>query len=210
MFTGIVEEIGSVKNVIKSAKTCVLTINASKILEDVSLGDSIAVNGVCLTVTKFDKGEFSVDVMNETLKKSSLNSIKSGTRVNLERAMSANGRFGGHIVSGHIDGLGKIISIREDGNAIWFEIEAEKEILKYIIKKGSVALDGVSLTVAELGKRSFKISMIPHTLAETIFSDKVVGDVINIENDCIGKYVERLLEKDSKGIDINFLREHGF
>ena len=148
MFTGIIEELGTISNISKTAASAVLTISASLVLEDVQLGDSIAVNGVCLTVTSFTATSFTADVMHETLNRSSLGALRSGSKVNLERAMSAGGRFGGHIVSGHIDGIGKITDIKKDDNAVWYTIAASPEILHYIVEKGSIAIDGISLTVA--------------------------------------------------------------
>ena len=188
LFTGIVEEIGKIAGIQKGAKSAVLTIQADKVLEDVHIGDSIAVNGVCLTVTSFEKNTYTADVMNETLQRS----------VNLERAMAANGRFGGHIVSGHIDGTGTITQVKRDDNAIWYTIMAEASLMKYIVEKGSIAIDGISLTVAKRSDKDFSISMIPHTAKETILSQKKAGDVVNLENDIIGKYVEQLLQYDKK------------
>ena len=221
MFTGIVEEIGTVKKVNKGQKSSVLTISADKILSDVGLGDSIAVNGVCLTVTQYNSKEFSVDVMHETLDRSSLASISPGTRVNLERAMSIDGRFGGHIVSGHIDGTGRIISIKRDDNAVWYKISADSNILRYIIEKGSITIDGISLTVARITETDFSVSIIPHTLSNTILAYKSQGDIVNLENDCIGKYVEKLLglkkfedgiskKSNNSVITEDFLIKHGF
>lgn len=212
MFTGIVEEIGTIRGVKKSAASAVLTIEAEKILEDVSLGDSIAVNGVCLTVTSFTKNIFTADVMHETLDRSSLGALRTGSKVNLERAMKADGRFGGHIVSGHIDGTGTISDIKRDDNATWYTIRTPAPLLRYIIEKGSVAIDGISLTVADVGKDYFKVSIIPHTAGNTILSMKKTGDVVNLENDCIGKYVEKLLQpyKPDSNITKEFLLQHGF
>ncbi len=219
MFTGIIEECGTVTAVQKNAASAVLHIGCSKILSDIHLGDSIAVNGVCLTVTAFDKKGFSADVMHETLNRSSLGKLSAGSRVNLERAMAAGGRFGGHIVSGHIDGTGTITQIQKDDNAVWYTINCGNQLLKYIIEKGSIAIDGISLTVARLEHRSFSVSIIPHTLSETILADKKSGDIVNLENDCIGKYVERLLSfedpnaapaKKESNITAAFLAEHGF
>ncbi|MDE5854859.1 MAG: riboflavin synthase [Ruminococcus sp.] len=212
MFTGIIEEVGTVKAVQRSGNNSFIRIQADKILSDVHLGDSIAVNGVCLTVTKFDGSIFQADVMNETLSRSSLGSLKTGSIVNLERAMSANGRFGGHIVSGHIDGTGNIINIKNDGIAIWYTIKANNNIMRYIVEKGSVAIDGISLTVAEVGKNNFSVSIIPHTSGQTILSSKKVGDIVNLENDIIGKYIEKLMNtaKSESVIDMNFLAERGF
>lgn len=215
MFTGIVEEVGKIKAIKKGKNSARLVINAKKVLEDVKLGDSIAVNGVCLTVTEFSNSEFGVDVMHESLRKSSLSTLKNDSSVNLERAMLLNGRFGGHIVSGHIDGTGKIINIKNDDNAIWYTISAKDKIMKYIIEKGSITIDGISLTVANLSESDFSVSIIPHTQEETILKMKKIGDIVNLENDCIAKYVEKLLnfkEKSEvkKDITMDFLLENGF
>lgn len=212
MFTGIIEEIGELKSINRSSNSAVLTIGAKTVLEDIHLGDSIAVNGLCLTVVRFDKNSFSADVMPESLKRSSLSSLKTGSKVNLERAMAANGRFGGHIVAGHIDGTGIISSIRKDSNAVWYTIKTEQSILKYIVEKGSVAIDGISLTVAEVGGDSFSVSVIPHTAENTILPTKRTGDMVNLENDCIGKYVEKLMSADNAngGITREYLAKFGF
>lgn len=221
MFTGIIEEVGSVASIRKGAHSCVLTVNASRVLEDVHLGDSIATNGVCLTVTSFTSHSFSADVMHETLNRSSLGSLHIGSPVNLERAMLAGGRFGGHIVSGHIDGVGTISSIKEDDNAVWYTVEAPSNILRYIIEKGSITLDGISLTVAKVTNSNFSVSIIPHTRAQTNLASKKVGDVLNLENDLVGKYVERLMlqpiaasqeqpEQKLSGITKEFLSHYGF
>lgn len=221
MFTGIIEEVGSVASIRKGAHSCVLTVNASRVLEDVHLGDSIATNGVCLTVTSFTSHSFSADVMHETLNRSSLGSLHIGSPVNLERAMLAGGRFGGHIVSGHIDGVGTISSIKEDDNAVWYTVEAPSNILRYIIEKGSITLDGISLTVAKVTNSNFSVSIIPHTRAQTNLASKKVGDVLNLENDLVGKYVERLMlqpiaasqeqpEQKSSGITKEFLSHYDF
>lgn len=212
MFTGIVEEIGEIAAVSVGADSCVYTVRASKILEDIHIGDSIAVNGVCLTVTSFGGGCFTADVMNESLRRSNLGDLKRGSKVNLERAMAANGRFGGHIVSGHIDGTGILRSYEREANAVWVTITAGEELMRYIIMKGSVALDGVSLTVARVYKDAFAVSLIPHTGEETTLLNKRVGDRINIENDVVGKYVEKLCgaSRGSGGIDEDFLRKYGF
>lgn len=212
MFTGIIEEIGELKSINRSSNSAVLTIGAKTVLEDIHLGDSIAVNGLCLTVVRFDKNSFSADVMPESLKRSSLGSLKTGNLVNLERAMPANGRFGGHIVAGHIDGTGIISSIRKDSNAVWYTIKTEQSILKYIVEKGSVAIDGISLTVAEVGSDSFSVSVIPHTAENTILPTKRTGDMVNLENDCIGKYVEKLMGADNAngGITREYLAKFGF
>ena len=215
MFTGIVEEIGKVQNIRKNIKSSVIVIEGNKIFEDIHVGDSIAVNGVCLTVTTFNNNIFEADIMNETLNRSSLGRLKNGSYVNLERAMSANGRFGGHIVSGHIDGTGKIVKIEKDDNAIWYTISVEEKLMKYIVEKGSVAIDGISLTVAKVCTKDFSVSIIPHTVKETILSHKSVGDIVNIENDVIGKYVEKFMNfpqksEDKKNITMDFLINNGF
>ncbi|MDE6785335.1 MAG: riboflavin synthase [Ruminococcus sp.] len=212
MFTGIIEEVGTVKEVRRNGNNSFIRIHADKILSDVHLGDSIAVNGVCLTVTAFDGKIFQADVMNETLNRSSLGTLRTGSPVNLERAMSAGGRFGGHIVSGHIDGTGNIINIKNDGIAVWYTIKADAGIMRYIVEKGSVAIDGISLTVAKMSRESFSVSVIPHTSGKTILSSKKSGDIVNLENDIIGKYVEKLMNpvKSDSVIDMAFLAERGF
>lgn len=207
MFTGIIEEVGSVKN-IGGGK---IEILADKVLEDVNLGDSIAVNGVCLTVVSFDEKAFKADVMPETLSRTSLNNARKDTKVNLERALTLSKRLGGHIVSGHIDGVGEIIFLKEDKNAVLMKIKTDKNILKYIAEKGSVALDGISLTVAEVASNDFTVSLIPHTREITNLKYKKIGDLINIENDVIAKYVEKLFKNNDKGsISREFLIENGF
>ena len=189
MFTGLIEEVGTASE-ISSGK---LKINAKTVLEGTKIGDSIAVNGVCLTVTSLFTGGFTADVMQETLRRSNLGKLKNGDKVNLERAMAAEGRFGGHIVSGHIDGTGKISRIQKEGIATWFHIECADEILNLIVEKGSIAIDGISLTVAKLDENEFAVSIIPHTASETTLLSKKIGDIVNLENDIVGKYVKRLL-----------------
>ncbi len=212
MFTGIIEEIGTVKEIRRNGDKSYIRIQADKILSDVNIGDSIAVNGVCLTVTRLDGNIFQADVMNETLSRSSLGNLHTGSSVNLERAMQANGRFGGHIVSGHIDGTGTITNIRNDGIAVWYTVKANANIMRYIVEKGSIAIDGISLTVAKTSENDFSVSVIPHTSMQTILSLKKVGDVVNLENDIIGKYVEKLISpaKSGSNIDKAFLMERGF
>lgn len=210
MFTGIVEEVGRVQSIRREPVNAVLTIAASKVLEDVHLGDSIAVCGVCLTVTSFTSSAFTADVMHETLNRSSLGALKPGSPVNLERAMPANGRFGGHIVSGHIDGTGRITRIRPDGNAVWYTVSATPSLLRYIVEKGSIAIDGISLTVAQVTGRDFSVSIIPHTQGQTTLSARRVGDTVNLEADCIGKYVEKLLGSPDTGITQAFLARCGY
>ena len=192
MFTGIVEECGTVLGVLKNGVSGSLQIQASTVLEGTKTGDSIAVNGVCLTVTKLTKSSFTADVMAETFRRTNLGSLGKNSRVNLERAMAANGRFGGHIVSGHIDGTGVISRIKEEGNAVWIYISAPQSILNLIVEKGSVAVDGISLTVAAVSDKEFAVSVIPHTRENTALSGKKTGAVVNLENDIIGKYVQKL------------------
>ena len=194
MFTGIVEEVGKVASIRKGAHSCVLTVAASKVLEDVHLGDSIATNGVCLTVTDFTCSGFSADVMHETLNRSSLAGLMVGSRVNLERAMAADGRFGGHIVAGHVDGTGCILRIEKDDNAVWFTIHAEPNLLRYVVEKGSITVDGISLTVAEVSSDAFSVSTIPHTVSCTNLCQRHKNDVVNLETDILGKYVEKLFQ----------------
>lgn len=193
MFTGIIEEVGQIVSVQRGQVSSRLKVRGKKIFEDIHLGDSIAVNGVCLTATTLDGDTFEADVMAETLRRTNLGTFRPGSRVNLERAMSPQGRFGGHIVSGHIDGTGTISSMVREENAVWVKILTPAPLMKYIIEKGSITIDGISLTVAELGEDYFKVSVIPHTGAETTLLTKKPGDVVNLENDVIGKYVERLL-----------------
>ena len=195
MFTGIIEEVGKIKN-IQDGTNYKLTIAASKILEDIHLGDSIAVNGICLTAIKWDNDSFTVDVM---------------SFVNLERALAANGRFGGHIVSGHIDGTGEIINIRRDANAVWYKIKTSEKIMEFIIEKGSIAIDGISLTVAKVDRSAFYVSVIPHTLENTILLSKKPGDIVNLENDIVGKYIKSFTDKNSNSpLCESFLKSNGF
>lgn len=214
MFTGIIEETGVVTNIQKCEKSFKLTIAGKKIFDDIKLGDSIAVNGVCLTVSALNENSFTADVMTETIIRSSLGILKKGQRVNLERAMPAQGRFGGHIVSGHIDAIGEIESLVPEGNAVWVTILTNSKVLRYVVEKGSIAIDGISLTVAWVGETYFKVSIIPHTGAETILLMKKKGDLVNLECDIIGKYVEKLMnptkEKEKSIIDMDFLQKHGF
>lgn len=215
MFTGLIEEIGRVKAISKGARASVLTISASKVLSDVKLGDSISTNGVCLTVVSFTKDTFTADVMPETMKRSNLDRLKSGDAVNLERALRLGDRLGGHLVSGHIDGMGQVKNIDEDENAIWLTVEAAPMMMQYIIEKGSVALDGISLTVATASLSDFKVSIIPHTKDVTTLHAKNVGDWINIECDMLGKYIARAeqfkgMAEDHKKLNLAFLRENGF
>ena len=223
MFTGIVEEVGTIVSISKGAKSSKLTLQGKVIFEDMHIGDSIAVNGVCLTVTEKTANTFTVDVMAETLRRSSLGTLSKGSKVNMERAMAANGRFGGHIVSGHIDGTGTIESFVREDNAVWVTIAAPSKLLKYIIEKGSITIDGISLTVAYVDSQCFKVSLIPHTAANTTLLSKKAGDTVNLENDIVGKYIDKLLHFDvedeavtdynteaSGGVSMEFLSENGF
>lgn len=212
IFTGLVEEKGVIEKISKGTASYKLYIKADKIFSDLKIGDSVAVNGICLTATSVNYPVFSVDVMHETIRRSSLSDLTSGSYVNLERAMLANGRFGGHIVSGHVDGVGVISSFKKDDIAVWITIDAKPEIMKYIVEKGSITLDGVSLTIADVSQKNFSVSIIPHTAEETILLSKKKGDKINIECDIIGKYVEKLLglKKSESKITKEFLFENGF
>ncbi|MCR4806241.1 MAG: riboflavin synthase [Lachnospiraceae bacterium] len=193
MFTGIIEEVGTINDIGLTGKSGVISIKASRVLEGTRIGDSIAVNGVCLTVTNLTSYGFSADVMPETIKRTSFDKASRGDRVNLERAMAADGRFGGHIVSGHIDGVGTIREYRNEGNAVWVTVTAAPSILRYIVEKGSIAIDGISLTVAYVDDTCFKVSIIPHTGEETTLLKKRAGDPVNLETDIIGKYVGKLI-----------------
>jgi riboflavin synthase len=217
VFTGIVEEMGRIRGIRKGPHSAVLHIQAQTILDDLHIGDSVAVNGICLTVTTLPGDGFTADVMHETLNRTSLASLGIGSYVNLERAMQAGGRFGGHIVSGHIDGTGRIQSIQRDDNALWYTIAAGTEILKYVVEKGSITIDGISLTVARVSRDSFAVSLIPHTAAVTVLGQKKVGELVNLEADILGKYVEKLLRpepeptgKQTSSITMDFLAQHGY
>lgn len=222
MFTGIIEEVGTMKRIDRSGQAMVLTIEAKHILDDVKLGDSIAVNGVCLTVISFSTSSFTVDVMPETFRRTGLRKLSSGSPVNLERAMAAGGRFGGHIVQGHVDSIGVITNRRTEENAVVFQLEPlDDSLLKYVIPHGSITIDGISLTVVDAGEKAFTVSIIPHTLAQTVLQHKGKGDEVNLEADILGKYVERLLlsggrgnsegsAKKSHGMTQAWLAEQGF
>ena len=216
MFTGIIEEVGTLKGIRHGQKSSVVTVGGKKVLIGTKIGDSISTNGVCLTVTKLHKDAFDADVMPETLQRSNLGALQMGGRVNLERALQLDTRLGGHIVSGHIDGTGSIKEYRKDDNAVWITISAGPELLRYIIEKGSIAIDGVSLTVATVDSQSFQVSIIPHTGAETILLEKKLGDTVNLECDIIGKYVEKLLglspqiQSKQSNLSEAFLQENGF
>lgn len=216
MFTGIIEEVGTVQSLSKkSADAMEIVITCSRVLEDVHLGDSIAINGVCLTVTSFTKGQFAADVMPETVKSTSLDQLTKGSSVNLERAMSSNGRFGGHFVSGHVDGTAVITRIEKKSNAIYYDLKMDKTLTDMLTQKGSIAIDGVSLTIFDLRDSYVTVSIIPHTLEGTIFPTKSMGDIVNIECDMIGKYIYRFLTKEQgdkqpSRLTPSFLKEHGF
>ena len=216
MFTGIIEETGAVRHVSLHGNSGSIQIGAELVLKGTKPGDSIAVNGVCLTVTTMDSKSFTADVMAETLRRSNLGNLKGGDWVNLERAMPAEGRFGGHIVSGHIDGIGTIAAMENEGNATWVYIRTSSDILALIVEKGSIAIDGISLTVAKVGMEDFAVSIIPHTSSHTALLKKRTGDVVNLENDIVGKYVEKLMQPapsesgPASGITMEFLAQHGY
>lgn len=215
MFTGIIEEIGTIKSVQNTSTAYEVMIQAKKVLEDVKLGDSISVNGICLTVTSFTSTSFIVDVMPETLSSTNLETLKTGDPVNLERAMAANGRFGGHFVSGHIDGVGEIIKRTPKHNAIYYKIRTASALQRYFLQKGSVAVDGTSLTIFEVDEEGFTISLIPHTVQESVVGGKREGDQVNIECDMLVKNIEQLLtkreeQKQPSGISKAFLEDNGF
>lgn len=224
MFTGIIEEIGTVASIQPGSRSFRITLNCRKVLADAKMGDSIAVNGVCLTVSGLTAGTFTADVMAETLRRSSLDDLKTGSQVNLERAMLAGGRFGGHIVSGHIDGTGVIRAFKKEDNAVWVTVNTDPKLLRYIVEKGSIAIDGISLTVAAVSETGFQVSVIPHTKEETTLLSKTAGSRVNLENDIIGKYVERLMQtgeretsaaerpsaNDDSGVTMELLSRSGF
>ena len=221
MFTGIVEELGQVKALSLRGNSGTLTVKAKKVLEGTKIGDSIAVNGVCLTVTNMKNNEFSADVMAETVRRSSLGALRDGSYVNLERAMAADGRFGGHIVSGHIDGTGQIESMRREENAVWVTITCADKILDLIVEKGSICIDGISLTVAAVTKRNFSVSVIPHTGEETTLLKKKAGDAVNLENDieeipvrtgekCLTMKMPRETQRETRGSAWSFFRNMDF
>jgi riboflavin synthase len=211
MFTGIIEDVGKIQSIAQGQNTMELTISSKKILEDVQLGDSIAVNGVCLTVTCFTSKQFTVDVMPETVKATNLQSLQTGAHVNLERAMPANGRFGGHFVSGHVDGTGIILKKRPAANAVYIDIAISEVLSKYCLLKGSIAIDGISLTIFDLQPRLVTVSLIPHTYRETALGMKKERDLVNIETDLLGKYVaNQIKERQETPLTMDFLHQHGF
>jgi len=196
MFTGIVEDSGIVKRIIKKSDSVEIVIESKIISEDLKIGDSVAVNGVCLTATKIIGNEFSADIMAESIKRSNLFKLIRGERVNLERAMKLNDRFGGHILTGHIDGTGEIKSIKKEGIAIWYGIRLEEKLMRYMVEKGSVSIDGISLTIAKVSKDKINVSVIPHTQKNTTLYNKKLLDKVNIEIDIIAKYAEKFLGKE--------------
>lgn len=215
MFTGIIEEKGVIKQIQQVSKQAIqLTIGSTKVIEDVHIGDSIAVNGICLTVTNFSSGAFQLDVMPETIKATSLDTLKVGASVNLERAMAGNGRFGGHFVSGHVDGVGRVVKKRRQENAIYYDIEIPEALSSLLLLKGSIAVDGISLTVFGVSENTFTISLIPHTVSETILGGKSQGDIVNIECDMLAKYVQNMLNQqfqfNKDELTLGFLKNNGF
>lgn len=212
MFTGIIEDVGKVQSIAQGQDSMELTISSGKILEDVHLGDSIAVNGVCLTVTRFANKHFTVDVMPETVKSTSLQSLQPGNHVNLERAMPANGRFGGHFVSGHVDGTGIILRKRPAANAVYIDIAISETLSQYCLLKGSIAIDGTSLTIFDLQPRQLTVSLIPHTYRETVLGMKKERDLVNIETDLLGKYIINQFKgrQETSSLTMDFLHQHGF
>ena len=214
MFTGIVEEIGTVESVQKGPKSSTLRIKAKTVLKETKTGDSICTNGVCLTVTQMDERSFMADVMAETMRKSNLGGLSPGSRVNLERAVALGGRLGGHLVSGHIDGTGTIRSLTREDNAIWISISASEPLLRYLAEKGSITVDGVSLTVARTESWGFRVSVIPHTQKETLLITRKPGDQVNLECDLLAKYVEKLLHygrgQEGGNLSQEYLKSMGF
>ncbi|MBT2581335.1 riboflavin synthase [Planococcus sp. ISL-109] len=211
MFTGIIEETGQLAGTKRSTSSMEMIIRAKLVLEDTKIGDSISVEGVCLTVTSLSSDRFTVDVMPETYHGTTLSSLSTSSAVNLERAMAANGRFGGHLVAGHVDGVGKILRKRPQENALYIDITAPAELIAQSIVKGSVAVDGISLTIFELGESHLTVSLIPHTAGETTLGGKKIGDSVNLETDMFGKYVQRFMEHAPKQpMNADYLRRHGF
>jgi riboflavin synthase len=215
MFTGIIEETGTVRGIRLAGESGQIEIYARKVLEGTRIGDSISVNGVCLTVTSLSADSFTADIMSETVRRTAFRRCSSGEKVNLERAMPADGRFGGHIVAGHIDGTGEIASIHPEGNATYLTIRTSPDILRLVVEKGSIAIDGISLTVTTVENDRFSVGVIPHTGDETTLLSKRQGDTVNLETDIVGKYVERLLQPHTEqtnagGLTIEYLQEIGF
>ena len=216
MFTGIIEEVGEITGLRQTGTSTVLGVRAKTVLGGTKIGDSIAVNGVCLTVVRLTGDGFDGDVMPETLRRTNLGKLKPKSRVNLERAMAADGRFGGHIVAGHVDGTGTITELKPEGNAVWVTVSAAPDLLRYIVEKGSITIDGISLTVAYVDDSCFKVSIIPHTGEETTLLTRTAGYEVNLETDIVGKYVEKLMQpakdaaKPKSGLSAEFLALNGF
>ena len=210
MFTGIIEEIGTVVAMTRGARSFSLEVRAQKVLEDTKIGDSISTNGVCLTVTELSENSFKADVMPETVSRTALQELTTGSLVNLERALSLQTRLGGHIVTGHIDGTGRISQRRNDDNALWISIECAPSLLRHIVEKGSITIQGVSLTVARVDESSFAVSLIPHTQSVTTLHNLRIGSLVNLETDIIAKYVEKMLGKNSSESIMNTLEKAGF
>ena len=216
MFTGLIEEVGTINHIKRGADSSQITINSLIVIKDINIGDSISTNGICLTVIDFNTKSFTVDVMSETLKVTNLGTLLKGDKVNLERALRLQDRLGGHLVSGHVDGIGEIVDLKSEDNAKIITVSTQSKLLRYIIYKGSIAIDGISLTVFYVDDSIFKVSVIPHTNSITTLLDKNVGDTVNLECDIIGKYIEQLIkptdakDKSKADISINFLRENGF
>ena len=212
MFTGIIEEVGEVISLKRGARSFTLAVKADRVLEGTRVGDSIATNGVCLTVTRMTESRFEADVMPETVSRTALGELKPGDGVNLERALTLETRLGGHLVAGHVDATGRIVGRREDDTALWLEVEAPASVLRYVVEKGSIAIQGVSLTVARVDERTFNVSLIPHTQGATTLHGCRIGDRVNLESDMIVKYVEKLMGKSpsSSSLTLDFLQQHGF
>lgn len=217
MFTGLVAELGTVEKLARQGESYHLTVAAKKVMNNLKIGDSVAVNGACLTVVHMDDNAFTADVMPETVRLTNIGSLHAGDRVNLERTLRLCDGLDGHIVSGHVEGLGTIVSQRQEGIAVVVSFTAESRLLKYILPKGSIAIDGISLTVTEVTETGFSVSLIPHTAKETTLGFKTVGDKVNLETDIIGKYVERMLgfnapkeQKHGETLDMNMLMKNGF
>lgn len=217
MFTGIIEEVGSIRELETGNEFGIIKVECTKVLQETNIGDSISTNGVCLTVTEKGENYFKADIMGETLQRSSLGECEYKSKVNLERALCFNGRLGGHIVSGHIDGTGEIIDIEEKSDGTWFSIKADKNILKYIVEKGSICIDGISLTTAYVDNNLFKVSVIPHTLKNTNLIYKNINSKVNLECDLVGKYIEKFAyfnkkedAEEKSNITMDFLIKNGF
>lgn len=217
MFTGLVAELGTVEKLARQGESYHLTVAAKKVMNNLKIGDSVAVNGACLTVVHMDDNAFTADVMPETVRLTNIGSLHAGDRVNLERTLRLCDGLDGHIVSGHVEGLGTIVSQRSEGIAVVVSFTAESRLLKYILPKGSIAIDGISLTVTEVTETGFSVSLIPHTAKETTLGFKTMGDKVNLETDIIGKYVERMLgfnapkeQEHGETLDMNMLMKNGF